>query len=217
MAFCNSCGATLQPGAKFCAKCGTTLPVAASGAVPAAANPVPATGQGSNTVKIVLIVVAALIGLGLIGTATAGFFAWKIARRTHVETRDGKVRVESPMGTVVTSNDAGDALKNLDVEVYPGARPVNGSAATVNAGSMHTVTAQFETNDPPERVADFYKSKLPNANVTVGDEKNFSIVSTEKGRFVTVTIDAENGTTKIHIANVSGKAAAGSESSRDSD
>ena len=218
MAFCNSCGATLQPGAKFCAKCGATLPTNAPGVVtPASPTPSVPSAQGSNVLKIVLIVVAVLVGLGIIGTATAGFFAWKIARSTHVQTRDGKVRVESPMGTVITSNDSDDALKSLGVEVYPGAQVLKGSAATVNAGAMHTVAAEFETNDPPERVADFYKSRLPNANVTVSDEKNFSIVSAEKGSFVTITIESEDGKTKVHIANVSGKGAADSEPSNDND
>ena len=129
MAFCNSCGATLQPGAKFCAKCGATLPAAA----PAAISSPPVPAQGGGTLKIVLIVVGVLVGLGILGTATAGFFAWRIARGTHVMTRDGKVRVESPMGTVVTSNDSDDAIKNLGVDVYPGARPIKGSSASVNA------------------------------------------------------------------------------------
>ena len=33
MAFCNSCGATLDSGAKFCNKCGTTQPGAAAPSV----------------------------------------------------------------------------------------------------------------------------------------------------------------------------------------
>ena len=214
MAFCNSCGTTLQPGAKFCAKCGATLPVTGPAEVPPAAVTPP---QGGNALKIILIVVAVVIGLGVIGTATAGFLAWRFARGTHIHSHDGKVRVESPMGTVVTSNDSEDAIKNLGVDVYPGAHSINGSSASVNAGAMHTIAAEFETDDPPERVADFYKSKLPHANVTVSDAKNFSIVSTDNGRFITVTIDSEDGKTKIHIANVSGKGAADSQPSNDND
>ena len=213
MAFCNSCGADLQPGAKFCAKCGVTLP--ATGPAAIASPPPPA--QGGGTLKIILIVVGVLVGLGILGTATAGFFALRIARGTHVMTRDGKVRVESPMGTVVTSNDSEDAIKQLGVDVYPGAHAITGSSASVNAGAMHTITAEFETDDPPERVADFYKSKLPHANVNVSDGKNFSIVSTDNGKFLTVTIDSEDGKTKIHVANVSGKSVAGAESSNDND
>ena len=213
MAFCNSCGATLQPGAKFCAKCGTTLPAPAPSATPAAA---PSQGS-SSALKIILIVVAALIGLGILGTATAGFFAWKVAHNTRIQTRDGKVHVESPLGSVITSNDSEDVVKNLGIDVYPGAQALKDGAANVSAGTMHTVTANFETNDPPERVADFYKSKLPHANVNVSDEKNFTIVSAQNGRFITITIAAEDGKTKFTVANVSGKNAAGSEPSSDND
>jgi hypothetical protein len=216
MAFCNSCGETLQPGAKFCAKCGATLPAAVPDSIPSASSVTPT--QGSNSaLKIILIVVAALIGLGILGTATAGFFAWKVAHGTHIESRDGKVRVESPMGSVITSNDSEDVVKNLGIDVYPGAQALKDGAANVSAGPMHTVTANFETNDPPERVADFYKSKLPHANVNVSDEKNFTIVAAGNGRFITVTIAAEDGKTKFTIANVSGKNAAGSEPSNDND
>lgn len=213
MAFCNSCGTTLQPGAKFCAKCGATQAAAAPQAAASAAPP----AQGTNAVKIILIVVAVLVGLGIIGTATAGFFAWRIARGTHVDTRDGKVRVETPMGTVVSSGDSEDAIKNLGIDVYPGAHALKGSSATVAAGKVHTVAAEFETDDPPERVADFYKSKLPQANVSVSDEKNFSIVSAQGHGVVTVNIDSEDGKTRIHIANVSGNGVGGSSSSNDND
>jgi hypothetical protein len=213
MAFCNSCGATLQPGAQFCAKCGATLPAPAPSAPPA----IGPTQGNSSALKIILIVVGVLVGLGILGTATAGFFAWKVARGTHIQTRDGKVRVESPMGSVITSNDSEDVVKNLGIDVYPGAQALKDGAANVSAGPMHTVTAIFETNDPPERVADFYKSKLPHANVNVSDEKNYTIVSAGNGRFITVTIAAEDGKTKFTVANVSGKNAAESEPSNGND
>jgi len=216
MAFCNSCGTTLQPGAKFCSKCGATLPIAMPGVPTATTSAPPTPGQSNNAVKIVLIIVAVLVGLGIIGAATTGFVAWRLAHGTHVETSDGKVRVETPLGTVVSSDDSEDAIKRLGVDVYPNARVLKGSAATIAAGNVHTVAAEFESDDPPERVADFYKSKLPHANVTVSDEKNFSIVSTEGHSFVTVNIEAEDGKTKIHIANVSGKGTAGASSSGES-
>ena len=65
MAFCNSCGATLDAGTKFCNKCGAGAPAAS---VPAASTPAaagtPAQGGGGSAVKIILIVVAVIVGLG---------------------------------------------------------------------------------------------------------------------------------------------------------
>ena len=60
MAFCNACGATVEPGAKFCPKCGAAVPAAA------VASTAPATPAQSNALKIILIVVAVIIGLGIL-------------------------------------------------------------------------------------------------------------------------------------------------------
>ena len=79
-------------------------------------------------------------------------------------------------------------------------------------GAMHTVAAEFETDDPPERVADFYKKRLPHANIAVSDEKQYTIISHDKKNMFTINIEPQEGKTLIHIANVSGNAVAGGES-----
>ena len=107
MAFCNSCGANLQGGAKFCPKCGAVQPV--SGTVPATAQarppaPVPSLSpsQGSNSaLKIILIVVGIFVVVGALAVATIGFIGWRIARHTHVQDRDGNVRVQTPFAHTV--------------------------------------------------------------------------------------------------------------------
>src|SRR5919198_1815628 len=102
MAFCNSCGATLDAGTKFCNKCGTAVPAASA---PAASTPAATTtpaqgGGGSNVLKIVLIVVAVLGGLGIIGAVTTTYIAHrayvKFKENAHIEEKNGKVKVESP-------------------------------------------------------------------------------------------------------------------------
>jgi hypothetical protein len=85
-------------------------------------------------------------------------------------------------------------------------------AANVNVAGMHTVAVNLQTDDPPEKVAEFYKSQLPHANVNVSDDKHYTIVSTRNKNLVTVNIGPEDGKTVINIASVSGKAAAGTES-----
>src|SRR6266568_2175080 len=66
MAFCNSCGATLSAGTKFCNKCGAAVAAAAPtpGVTPAS---VPPTTGGSSALKIILIVVAVIVGIGILG------------------------------------------------------------------------------------------------------------------------------------------------------
>ena len=71
MPFCNSCGTNIESGAQFCPKCGKPAgaggPVAATGG---ATSP-GASPQGNNAVKIILIVVAVIVGLGVLGTIAA--------------------------------------------------------------------------------------------------------------------------------------------------
>ncbi len=203
MAFCNSCGANLDAGAKFCAKCGAVLPdapVAASYSQPASSAP----PQSNSAVKIILIAVAAIIGLGLLGTVAATFVGLRMAHRTRIAESNGKVKVESPFGTVETTKDPAEAARDLGIDVYPGARALENGAASVNIGGMQTVGANFETDDPPEKVAEFYRSKFPDAKVSVSDGKHYSIVSMENKHLVTISIEPEGSKTMIHIADVSG-------------
>jgi len=205
MAFCNACGATVEPGAKFCPKCGAAVPAAAVASTPA-------TPAQSNAVKVILIVVAIVVGLFILGIGTATFIGWRIARHTRVEQDRGKVRVETPFGTVESTDDSDEAARNLGIDVYPGARALKGNAANVTMGSMHTVAAEFETDDPPERVAEFYKKKLPHANIAVSDSKHYTIISHDKKNMFTINIEPQEDKTLIHVANISGNAVAGGES-----
>lgn len=202
MAFCNSCGATVEAAAKFCPKCGTGVPATvASPSVPTAA---PASSGG---LKIVLIVVGVIFALGILGVGATAFMAWRFAHSTHAGERNGNVRVQTPFGTVESTDNPSDAARNLGVALYPGAKVLKGNAADVTFGGMHSVAAQFETDDPAEKVAEFYKSQFPKANVSVSDEKHYAIVSTADKNIITINIEPEDGKTMIHIANVSGKGA----------
>ena len=211
MAFCNSCGATLDAGAKFCNKCGTTQPTAA----PSSSTPVTMTSaapKSNSALKIILIVVAVIVGLGILGVGVASFVAYRIATHTRVHNRDGNVRVETPFGTVQTSTDPNEAARDLGIDVYPGAQVVKGSSSNMNMGNMHTASAEFESSDPVSSVAEFYKSKLPGANVISSASDHYSIISTDKKNMLTINIEPRDGKTRIQIARVSGKLADGNDS-----
>ena len=202
MAFCNSCGATLEAGARFCPKCGSAVPVSA--AVPAIVPSTPAaSSQGSSALKIILIVVAVIVVLGILGIGTLTFMVRRIAHKSHIENKDGNVRVETPFGTVQSTNDPDEASRNLGIDLYPGARVLKGNTASV--GGMHTVEAEFESGDSADKVSAFYSSEFPNANVTTKDQNRYTIVSTDKKNLITISIEPQDGKTRIRIANVSGK------------
>jgi uncharacterized OB-fold protein len=210
MAFCNSCGATLEPGARFCPKCGSTAPVVA--AVPATVPPAPATpSQGSGALKVILIVVAVVFVLGILGIGTLVFVVRRVAQNSHVRNKDGNVRVETPFGSVQSTNDPNEASRNLGIDLYPGAHVLKGNTASI--GGMHTVEAEFETDDSAEKVMAFYSSKFPNANVTTKDQNHYAIVSTDNNNLITIKIEPEESKTRIKIANVTGKNVTGGNSS----
>jgi len=206
VAFCNSCGASLPAGAAFCEKCGK--PVNAGGGISApqpstVGTASPATPpQQRSALKIISIAGAVLLALAVLGIGTSVIVGMKIASRTHVRHEGDKVRVETPFGTVESNQDADEVAKNLGVEVYPGARAVKNTAATVAIGGMRTVSAQFQSDDSVGEVADFYKQKFPNANVTEGGRDHYTIVQSDTNGALTINIAPLGSGSQISIANV---------------
>src|SRR5579864_3135152 len=212
MAFCNSCGATLTSGTKFCNKCGTPIaPGNAPAATPSGFAPVPTTAApavvapqptgGSSALKVVLIVVAVIIAIGIIGIAGVGFIGYRIAKNAHVQQKGDSVKVETPIGTF-SANDPDQAIKDLGVDVYPGAQVQKEGTASASFGSIHTVNANFETSDPIDKVCDFYRSKFPAATVNTSDQDHCNIVANDKSNAITINVESSGGTTKIQIATV---------------
>jgi hypothetical protein len=192
----------VEASARFCPKCGVAVPPAA--AVPATVSSAPITSpQASNGLKIILIVVAVIVALGILGIGTLTLIVRRIAHNSHREQRDSNVRVETPFGTVQSTDNPDEASRDLGIDLYPGARLLKGNTAAV--AGMHTVAAEFESDDSAEKVLAFYASKFPNANVTVKDQNHYTIVSTDKKNLVTINVIPEGSKTQIKIANVSGK------------
>jgi hypothetical protein len=217
MAFCNSCGTPLTAGTRFCNKCGVAVLASApasafrTAAPSASAPPAPATpaqvssSQGSNALKIILIVVGVVVLIGILGVASVGFFAWRVARHTHVRQEGDNVKVETPFGTVESTKDPKEAARNLGVDIYPGATVLKDGTASASFGGVHSVTVNLESNDSIDKVTNFYKSKLPNAMVTTSDTTQSTIVANDHNNLITINIRAEGDRTKISITNVAGK------------
>ena len=170
------------------------------------------TAKSNNALKVILIVVAVIVGLGILGIAAVSFIGYRIATHTRVRNQDGNVRVETPFGTVQSSTDPDEAARNLGIELYPGATVVKGTSSNMNMGSMHTAAAEFESSDPASSVAEFYKSKVPGANVVSSNADHYSIISTDKKNMLTISIEPRDGKTRIHIARVTGKMMGGGDS-----
>jgi hypothetical protein len=225
MAFCNACGANLNPGTRFCNKCGAavlastpvsagTPPAAAPYTVPATSVPQPNAGQGGGALKVILIVVGVIVLLGILSIASVGFFAWRVARHTHVRQEGDNVKVETPFGSVETNKDPADAARNLGVELYPGAQVLKDGSTTATFGGVHTATVNSESTDSVDKVAGFYKAKFPNAMVTTSDAGRCTIISNDRNNMTTINIEAEGNKTKIMISNVSHKSDTSDSSSK---
>jgi hypothetical protein len=206
MAFCNSCGTTLDAGTKFCNKCGAAVPAASAPAATPAAATAPAQGGGSSAVKIILIVVAVIVGLGLI---TAGVGAYlvhrayvKVRDSARIEEKNGKVKIESPYGNLETSTDPGEAAKNIGVDLYPGAEVSKNGTATMTIGGMHTATAMLETSDTPDKVAAFYKAKFPNTTYSSNQGDHYSMMAGSKDDMTSINIEGRGDKTVIQISRV---------------
>jgi|ERR1700722_12075576 len=204
MAFCNSCGTALSPGTQFCNKCGAAI----AGAAPVASPPVaPAPTGGSSGLKIVLIVIAVIVGIGVLCVALIGFVGYRFAHNTHVKQEGDKVKVETPFGTF-SANDPEQAVHDLGVDVYPGGGVQKSGAASVTVAGIRTVTASFESSDSGDKVCTFYKSKFPNATVTSSNGNACTIVSNDRSNSdgkntITINVEAVGDGTKIQLTHIS--------------
>ena len=205
MAFCNSCGATLNEGTKFCNKCGATVTGApASAAQPATPAPPPSKG-GSSALKIILIIVGVVVLIGVLGMVTCGIVLHRVIKNAHVNQKGDNVKVETPFGNMETSTDPDKTAEELGIEIYPGAQVQKAGTAAVTFGSLHTVTANFESGDSVDKVCDFYKLKFPSAQVSSSDQAHCSIISGDKGNSTTITVQPSGDGSRFTIVTLTKK------------
>ena len=191
MAFCNSCGAQLADGTKFCSKCGAAITGAPGTPQAIAPGPPPSSGS-SSALKIVLVIVGVIVLIGVLGVATIGVIGYRIAKSSRVSQRGGNVKVETPFGNMETSNDPQKTAEQLGIDIYPGAEVDKVGTASVTFGSLHTVTANFESNDSVEKICDFYRSRFPAATVQSSDQTHCSIVAGNQGNWTSTTISVQS-------------------------
>jgi hypothetical protein len=153
-----------------------------------------------------------IVLVGILAVASLGFFAWRVARHTRVRQSGDNVRVETPFGTVQTTNDPQAAARDLGVDLYPGAQALKEGATSATFGTVHTASLNFETSDSVDKVCSFYKPKFPNAMVMTTEANQCTIVSNDQKNMITITVKGESDKTRIVITNVSKSGAANSSS-----
>jgi len=170
-----------------------------------AAQPVVAPAKsGSSTLKIILIVVAIVFGLFILGLGAIGFIGYRIVKNTHVDS-NGKVTMNTPIGTITTTPADNISAAELGVEIYPGAQSTHGSARMELPNGSGVVGA-YLTSDSPAQVLAFYKDKLgPAATVRSIFGMTTVHLKINQQEFVEVKINAfsnqNNGKTRIIISH----------------
>jgi hypothetical protein len=164
---------------------------------PVAAAPV----KGGSALKIILIIVAVFVGLGVLSVAGIMFGIWRVSKAVHVsENGKGGISVTTPGGTYSAGNTPVSA-SDLGIDLYPGATQQQG-AVRINTPGGSAITATYETSDSMDKVIDFYKGKMGSSASVFQSDKSavLSLNSPDKKDSVMVTISAESGgQTKIGI------------------
>ena len=165
--------------------------------------------SGGSALKIILIIFAVLVGLGILGAGAVGFTVWRVARAFHVNGKNGQVTLNTPSGSVTASNASNFTADELGTDIYPGALSVRGGAK-INLPGSSMVTAVYVTSDSKDKVLDFYKSRM-GGGASVYDAEESAVLTAKKGdkESVMVTISSKpseaDGKTKIAIMHTKSK------------
>jgi zinc-ribbon domain len=208
--FCSKCGAELSPDTRFCQGCGAPTGLAASAAAPAAvASPgqVPvghapaAAAPSSGALKIVLIIVGCIVGLGILSAVAVMFGIWRISKSVNVD-RSGSVTITTPGGTFSSGHTSAAHLSESEVgaPIYPGAIAEEGGFKLGgDSGSMATYV--FKTSDSVTQVMAFYRDKFgPKSAVMETPQGGIVTAAKNDNEGVMVTIGRDEGENKTSIA-----------------
>ncbi|MBZ5515458.1 MAG: zinc ribbon domain-containing protein [Acidobacteriia bacterium] len=225
--FCMNCGTQLAAPASAPAPsqpvAATAAPVAAGPAPVAPAAPVAApvaapaaapAKKASPVVKIVIAVVAIFVFVTLASIGACVYIGIRAKRAVEqsvkVEEGGKTFKIQTPQGEIKVGEQPPSEGAVGEIPAYPGAEAVEGGGQFSFGDNMKIGAQEFLTDDPADKVADFYKEKLGpklqvvaaagryHLSLTSNDEKHPSTASIDIGA------DEESGKTKITITNMSG-------------
>ena len=150
-----------------------------------------------------------LVGLGiaatfvLVAVVGAGLFRAHLARQYWFSEKNGSLLIHTPYEQLETGNpDA--AVRELGVKTYPGARLLPFGAVSWSSANSHFVSAEFESDDPTGKVAEFYKADYPDADVSVQNQGQARRITSSQRSGLTIVVDIRNGKTHVAIARLGG-------------
>lgn len=181
----------------------------AAGATYAAPAAVQMKPGGGSAVKIILIILAVVIGLGILGAGAVGFMVWRVAHAIHTHAKNGDFSISTPGGVVSGGGTSNFTADELGADIYPGAQAEKGGMRMkLPTGSI--ISGIFTTSDSKDDVVSFYKQKL-GSDASVFDSSDSAMFTQKKGDHETVMVtvtsrSSENeGKTKIAIVHTTNK------------
>jgi hypothetical protein len=168
------------------------------------ANQVPPVAPKSGgALKIILIVIAVFVGLGVLSAAGAMFGLWHMSMTVNID-RSGGVTITTPEGKITAGQTPAQVTEaEAGAPIYPGATSVEGGIKFGGAtGSMATYA--FKTSDSVQQVLAFYRGKF-GPKVSVMETPDVAIVTSNKNEnesvVVTIGRDESDGKTSITISH----------------
>jgi hypothetical protein len=159
----------------------------------------------------VLIALLVLIGLAVAGAVLGGLYLAHNVRVEKSEFGRGKwVEVSTPFGSVrVQESGRLDPVK-AGIPVYPGATTEELESKSVSVeldfGSEHKevtfIGAHYATDDPVDKVVEFYRKELPHWIVAHKGHARFQMQYSEQGYKRFIGIRERHGHTRITLAQV---------------
>ena len=183
------------------------------GYVPPAGYAAPAvqvkSSGGGSAVKIILIVLAIVVGLGILGAGAVGFMVWRVAHAIHTHAKNGDFTIDTPGGALSAGSSSSFTAEELGADIYPGAQSTRGGMRMkLPTGSI--VSGIFITPDSKDQVLTFYKGKF-GSDASVFDAADSAMLTVKKGEHETVMVTISNraaendGKTKISIVHTTNK------------
>jgi hypothetical protein len=203
MAFCTSCGAQVAETAKVCPQCAKPLTGPAGG--PSTPAPAPPRADG-GAFRVLLIIIAVVIAVVIVSIAISGYVGFRAMHHAKVISTSSGTKITSAMGNVETTRDVSKFAQESGVEMYPGATLVD-QAANVRTGDVETIAGNFESTDPHDKVAEFYRTRYPGATMQDDGGKHVIVSNGPDGTVTIAIAPTGQGKTHIAIARVKRKAA----------
>lgn len=152
------------------------------------------TSQSGSVLKIILIVIAAIIGLFLL---VGGFIGYKIYRgvqavKHSIDTDDktGSTTFTTPGGSFNVGGNVNASEAELGVPIYPGATHAQGGMR-LKTHTASIITVVYKTTADADTVVNFYKAKLPDADEVSGGLSNGTVLrSGKKNDQIMVTVSS---------------------------